>query len=947
MRFLFLLSLFSLISAGSFSSVQSPCHDDERFALLQFKESIIINQSAADDPSAYSKVSSWMTLSSDCCTWDGVQCDENTGRVTSLDLSSSYLYGSINSSSSLFQLVHLHRLNLASNDFNHSQIPAGVRRLSRLTYLNLSNSAFSGQIPSEILQLSKLVSLDLALNPLKLHKPNLESIAEKLINLQELVLNEVDISSTLPSTLTNLTSLKAIYLRNCGLHGEFPTGIFQLTNLKSLSVHLNSNLTGHVPEFNRSIPLEDLRLAGTGFSGMLPDSIGNLKSLHFFDVGGCNFSGPMPFSFGNLTELTFLDLSNNNFNRGTLSWVGKQTKLAFLNLYETNLYGDIPFSLGNLTHLKTLSLSSNELTGPIPSWLANLTQLTQLWLQKNKLHGPIPTSVFKLRNLQILDLCLNGLSGTVEFGLFRELSSLFYLQLSDNNLSLLIDPSTNISTLQKFKVLGLASCHLSEFPEILRNQDQLQVLLLSRNKIHGQIPKWISNLSKDTLVSLDMSENFLTGFDQTPNSLPWTSLLVLYLSNNKLQGPLPIPPPSTVYYKVHSNMLSGEITQLICNLSFLSYLDLSYNNLSGYLPQCLGNLSNLSILNLQHNNFHGHIPQMFIEGCQLSMINLNQNHFQGALPRSLANCTMLEMLDIGNNHISDVFPSWLGTLPELGVLILRSNGFHGAIGKPETNSTFPKLHVIDLSNNYITGKLPYEYFQIWKGMQSYDAGGLTYMQARVKIHIPSCGWLYTYTYQMTLTNKGIKTEYWKIQDYFVAIDLSGNRFEGEIPKIVGNLKALRMLNLSNNVLTGSIPSSLVNLKNLESLDLSQNMLVGEIPSQLVELTFLAFLNLSHNRLTGIIPQGKQFLTFENSSFNGNVGLCGSPLSKRCANLKDPPPPPSIFVENQDAVSLFEFDWKVVVMGYGCGFIFGVFGGKIIIKKKNYWFMKTFAIGHPP
>ncbi|KAF3966554.1 hypothetical protein CMV_009360 [Castanea mollissima] len=320
MRFLFFLSLFSLISAGSFSSVQSPCHDDERFALLQFKESIIINRSASD-PSAYSKVSSWMTLSSDCCTWDGVQCDENTGRVTSLDLSSSYLYGSINSSSSLFQLVHLHRLNLASNDFNHSQIPAGVRRLSKLTYLNLSNSVFSGQIPSEILQLSKLVSLDLALNPLKLHKPNLKSIAAKLMNLQELVLSEVDISSTLPSTLTNLTSLEAIYLRNCGLHGEFPPGIFQLPNLKSLSVDLNSNLTGHLPEFNRSIPLEDLRLAGTGFSGMLPDSIGNLKSLHFFDVGGCNFSGPVPFSFGNLTELTFLDLSDNNFNRGTLSWV--------------------------------------------------------------------------------------------------------------------------------------------------------------------------------------------------------------------------------------------------------------------------------------------------------------------------------------------------------------------------------------------------------------------------------------------------------------------------------------------------------------------------------------------------------------------------------------------------------------------------------------------------
>ena len=114
MQFLFILSLHSLVSAGSFSSVQPLCHDDESFALLQFKESLIINQSA----SAYSKISSWMAQSSDCCTWDGIQCDENTGHVISLDLSNSSLYGSINSGSSLFQLVHLQKHNLSSNNFS-------------------------------------------------------------------------------------------------------------------------------------------------------------------------------------------------------------------------------------------------------------------------------------------------------------------------------------------------------------------------------------------------------------------------------------------------------------------------------------------------------------------------------------------------------------------------------------------------------------------------------------------------------------------------------------------------------------------------------------------------------------------------------------------------------------------------------------------------------------
>ncbi|KAF3957232.1 hypothetical protein CMV_017730, partial [Castanea mollissima] len=44
--------------------------------------------------------------------------------VIELDLSSCNLYGSINSNSSLFHLVHLQSLNLAFNNFNYSQIPS-------------------------------------------------------------------------------------------------------------------------------------------------------------------------------------------------------------------------------------------------------------------------------------------------------------------------------------------------------------------------------------------------------------------------------------------------------------------------------------------------------------------------------------------------------------------------------------------------------------------------------------------------------------------------------------------------------------------------------------------------------------------------------------------------------------------------------------------------------
>ncbi|XP_065627590.1 LOW QUALITY PROTEIN: receptor-like protein 9DC3 [Quercus suber] len=822
MHLLALLSLYNLMFASS-SFVQPLCHDDESFALLQFKESFIINQSASSGTSAYPKVSSWKLESDDCCLWDGVGCDKDTGHVISLNLSSSCLYGSINSSSSLFRLVNLQRLDLSFNDFNQSRIPVGIRKLSNLTYLDLCHSGFAGQIPAEILHLSKLVYLDLEQNLLKLQNPGLQSLVEKFPNMEELYLTQVDISSTVPNNMANLTSLTSLVLRECGLHGEFPAGIFQLPNLEVLSVRFNANLTGYVPEFNRSSPLKQLWLAGTSFYGELPNSIGDLKLLNSIDVRDCNFSGPVPSSLGNLTELITLDLSFNKFNRGTLDWIGKQTKLKELGLANLNLNSSIPFFIQNLTQLDSLRLSNNGL--------------------------------------------------------------------------------------------------------------------------HGSIPNWMWNSSKKTLWNLDLSNNFLTGFHQLPLILPWTNLRGLDLRNNKLQGSLPIPSPSIISYSVSNNTLTGEIPQMICNLSSPVALDLSYNNLSGMLPDCLGNLSfSLSVLNLRRNNFHGNIPQICKKGSKLKMIDFSQNQLQGRIPRSLVNCTMLETLVLGNNQINDSFPSWLGVLPELGVLILRHNQLQGAIGKPKSNFVFPNLHIVDFSYNSITGKLPFEYFQIWKAMRIIGNHSQMYMQTNMSFGVDVLGsqWTDQYTYSMTFTNRGIEIAYERIPYIFIAMDLSSNKFEGEILELKGNLKGIQLLNLSNNLLTGSIPSSLENLTALEVLDLSQNKLSGEIPPQLTQLTFLAFFNVSNNHLIGPIPHGNQFDTFQDKSFNGNPGLCGSPLPKKCGNFEDSLHPPL----NQDSKLLYEFGWKVVVIGYGCGFIIGVIIGQIVIARKYNWFIYLhYAVQH--
>ncbi|KAG2693812.1 hypothetical protein I3760_08G113200 [Carya illinoinensis] len=690
--------------------------------------------------------------STDCCSWDGVKCNKDTGHIISLDLSSCCLQGFLNSNSSLFRLAHLQNLNLADNHFMSSPIPVSFIQLSRLTNLNLSASVFSGQIPTEFFELSKLVSLDLSYNSmLKLQKFGLTGIAKNFTNLEVLYLDNVYISS------------------NSGLHGEFPGRIFHLPNLQLLYIGFNKYLTGHIPEFNRTSPLESLELAHTNFYGELPDSIGNLKSLVEFNAFQCNFSG------------------------------------------------EIPSSLGNLTNLNVLQL------------------------QKNRLHGSIPQSLSRLASLRILSVSRNHLSGTVELELFVRLKHLSALLLSGNDIALRTKLSSN-STIPKFMALSLGSCNLDEFPVFLRNQDQLELLDLGGNKIHGQLMR---------------------------------------LDSNMLQGPPPVPPPSISFYTISDNTLAGEIPHLICNLSSIAILNLASNNLSGPLPQCLGNLSDsLTIVDVHNNNFHGTIPQIFGEGKELRMIDLSQNQLQGRIPRSLANCTKLEVLNLGNNQIHDIFPFWLGILPELRILILRSNEFFGSMGH-SFNS--PNLRIIDLSNNDITGKLPHEYFQNWKAMQIVDTAHIEYMEEERAQKSPI-----------------------GVPNFFIAIDLSSNRLEGEIPEVVGHLKELNLLNLSHSFLTGPIPIPLANLTGLESLDLSQS------------------------KLSGPIPHAKQFDTFNNNSFSENPELCGSPLSKKCENPEDSPPPSL----SHNSKFSFEFSWKVVAMGYGCGFMFGAVFGQIIITKKT-------------
>ena len=242
-------SASSLSLNSSFSSSQMPCPYDQIHALLQFKNSFSINTAASVNCSQtlyeceyalpYPKTESWEE-GTDCCSWDGVTCDLETGYVIELDLSSSMLYGTFHShNNSLFLLSHLQKLDLSNNDFIGSNISSQFGQLLHLTHLYLNQSGFEGHVPSELSHLSNLVSLDLSRNyGLKLEAIAFNKLIHNLTKLRELGLNEVDMSMVAPSSFMNLSSssLSSLNLQSCELSSKFLTYVSLPSRLVSLDL---------------------------------------------------------------------------------------------------------------------------------------------------------------------------------------------------------------------------------------------------------------------------------------------------------------------------------------------------------------------------------------------------------------------------------------------------------------------------------------------------------------------------------------------------------------------------------------------------------------------------------------------------------------------------------------------------------------------------------------
>ncbi|XP_062002952.1 receptor-like protein 19 [Rosa rugosa] len=880
----FFLFVITTTVTNLIPAVHSNCIEAQKQSLLHFKQSLEF------DSSKSSKLITWNS-STECCSWLGVTFSTN-GSVVGLDISSESISCSIDNSSSLFQLQRLQSLNLANNDFKSSSIPSAIGKLTKLRYLNLRGAFFSGTIPSSVVSLPKLEILTLS-------------------------------------------------------HNRF---------------------SGQVPEFSTtSSPL-----------------------LGTLDLENNNLEGPIPTSIFNLQGLLNLNLSSNNFSSFPFNGPRLPRNLSSVDLSHNSMLFDYNGSNSSFLQIRHLVLASNKLRA-FPDFLRNQSILYYLDLSNNQIQGKIPNWILSLKSLNSLDLSGNSLA-SLEAPLPNSTSALSSLDLRSNKLQGI---HSSYSFLQ-LGHLGLASNKLTTFPDFLRNQSYLTYLDISDNQIQGQIPNWIWSFK---LQELNLSCNSLESLEAPLHNSTYV-LSKVDLHSNQLQGHFPfflnsryldysrnnfsssIPSDigdfiSNVYYlSLSSNNFHGAIPKSICNASCI-VLDLSNNSLSGNIPQCLTQSHQLSVIDLKRNNLSGTIPDNFPNICGLQTLDLSNNQIQGKFPKSLVNCSKLEVSNIGNNNIADTFPCFLMSLSTLRVLVLRSNMFYGSIGCPKTNGTWPVLQIIDLSHNNFSGDMPGRLSLTWQAMVSNKDDSPTnlgfssvvsnkddspinlgpshqlspHVQCNKEATNKAC-YSYsgisrsireTYTdfyYRDTITTiiKGSELDVVKILTIFTLIDYSYNKFNGSIPEEIGELKSLYALNLSGNAFTGKIPSSFGKMRQLESLDLSKNHLSGQIPPEFANLNFLSHLNVSYNQLTGRIPTNTQFSTFPSTSFEGNKGLWGPPLTSDTAIVL---PPPKFNGSSSNPNSGDEIDWNVISaeIGFTCGFGIAV-GSLLFCKRWRKWYYRA-------
>lgn len=384
--------------------------------------------------------------------------------------------------------------------------------------------------------------------------------------------------------------------------------------------------------------------------------------------------------------------------------------------------------------------------------------------------------------------------------------------------------------------------------------------------LSGTISASLSNLPYLDGIYLVNLRNISGPFPTSLFKLP--KLLFVYIENNKLSGQLPAAIGNMSQLEALSlegNRFTGPIPSSISKLTRLTQLKLGSNLLTGSIPIGIQQLKSLTFLSLERNRFTGPVPDFWGSFPELRILRLSHNKLTGKIPRSIsALAPKLNYLELGHNLITGNIPEFLGNFRALDTLDLSSNFISGVVPKSFRNLT--KIFNLDLSRNSLVDPFPE---LLVKGIESLDLSYNKFHLGKIPKWVTSSPIIYS----LKLAKCGIKMKLddWKPSEtyFYDYIDLSENEIWGSPVNLLNRTDYLVGFWGAGNKLNFKLQDLRI-VKRLKYLDLSRNLVSGKVPGGVVGLEKL---NVSYNHLCGRLPATK----FPAASFLGNDCLCGAPL----------------------------------------------------------------------
>nr|XP_011466118.1 PREDICTED: probable inactive receptor kinase At5g10020 [Fragaria vesca subsp. vesca] len=489
-------------------------------------------------------------------------------------------------------------------------------------------------------------------------------------------------------------------------------------------------------------------------------------------------------------------------------------------------------TLTGLNALQNLSLANNDFSGRVPPGLGAMSSLKYLDLSQNRFYGPIPARITDLWGLNYLNLSRNLFKGGFP---------------------------GRVSNLNQLKVFDVHSNQLwGDVSELLQEFRNVEYVDLSNNEFFGGIGLGSDNVSSlsNTVRHLNFSHNNLTGGFFKGDSIGlFRNLQVLDLGGNQITGELPSfgSLSNLRVLRLANNQLFGGIPEELLGSSIpMEELDLSGNAFTGSITGI--NSTTMKVLNLSSNGMSGTLQNVDMRSCVV--VDLSRNKISGDISMLQKMGADLEVLDLSSNNFSGSFTNLTLQFERLTSLSLRDNLLLGSL--PSILKACPRLSTVDLSQNEFSGTIPGSFFS------SLTLTRLNLSQNHLNGPIPLQG--------------GRVSEFLALPPDLPieSVDLSNNSLSGTLPRAIGNMVELKLLNVAKNQFSGELPSELSKLDRLEYLDLSGNKFKGAIPEKLP--SSLTVFNVSNNDLSGSIPENLK--SFPMSSFHPGNELLNLPNNGR-------------------------------------------------------------------